>query len=182
MHGCAKTAGFSHSKKKQGWATVAVAIYHLAVITAIAIYATGRSQNVKPLTHSQGQTMAETGIILLLALSLIMDGAFILLIVQGKARTMRPLLFALAVSLVLLMIRLIYQSVAVFVSNGPRFNPVTGSIALRMVFQFLPVALILLAIVAGGVMSAQKQRELYDAVITNTDISPDSRDGRNASS
>lgn len=175
MHGWAKTTGFFHTKKKQRWATVAIAIYHLAAITAIAIYATGQSQSAKPVTHSQGQTMAEGGMTLLLALSLIMDGAFILLIVQSKTRPMRPLLYALTISLALLMIRLTYQSIAVFLSYEPRFNPVTGSIALRVVFQFLPAALILLAIVAGGVMTAQKQKELYDAVITNTDISLDSR-------
>lgn len=52
--------------------------------------------------------------------------------------------------------RVIYQCVATFNKDQGSFNPVTGSIALRVIFQFLPGAFTLLALVVGGIMSTEE--------------------------
>jgi presenilin-like A22 family membrane protease len=145
--------------------------YHIAVMAAIAIYATGQSQASKPAQHSSGQPMAEAGILLLLILSLIMDAAFVTLIIKGGTQPLKALLLAIVISLLLLKVRLIYQTIAVFLNYEQKFNPVTGSIALRAIFQFLPGAFILLALVTGGVVSARKQEEMYEAVQADIPLS-----------
>ena len=118
--------------------------------------------------------MAEAGILLLLVMLLMMDAAFIVLMIKGGTQPLRPLLFGIVISLLLLKVRLIYQAIAVFLNDEPKFNPVTGSIALRAIFQFLPGALILLALVTGGVMSAHKQKEVYEAVQNDIPLSSQS--------
>ena len=100
-----------------------------------------------------------------------MDAAFIVLMIKGGAQSLRPLLFGIVISLLLLKVRLIYSTIAVFLNYEPKFNPVSGSIALKVIFQFLPGALILLALVTGGVMSAQKQEDVYEAVRNDIPLS-----------
>ena len=152
-----------------------IILYHIAAVAAIGIYATGMSNASNPSTQASGQTMAEAGILLLLILLLIQVAVFIILICTSATQLLRPLLFAIVLSLLLLKIRLIYQVVAVFLDNQPRYSPINGSIALRVIFQFLPGAFILLALVTGGVMSAKNQKEVYETVRINSPIPLDSQ-------
>ena len=170
LHGWAKATGYYKTNKAKRWATIVVILYHIAVMTAIAIYATGQSNAAKPSTHSSGQTMAEAGVLLLLLLLLFLVGAFIVLMATSRMHPLRPILFAIAISLLLLKIRLIFQCVAVF----RNYNYSTESIALKVIFQFLPGAFILLALVTGGVMSAGKQKEIYEAVRTDIPLAAQS--------
>jgi hypothetical protein len=175
LHGWAKATGYYKTKKSKRLATIIVVLYHIAVITAIGIYATGMSNSSKQSTHASGQTLAEAGILLLLVLLLLQVAVFIILMCTSATQSLRPLLFAIAISLLLLKIRLLYQVVAVFL----KYNMVTGSIALRVIFQFLPGAFILLVLVAGGVMSAGKQKEIYEEV--RSDIPLESQGSGNGS-
>jgi membrane-associated HD superfamily phosphohydrolase len=160
LHGWAKATGYYKTKTSKRLATIIVVLYHIAVITAIGIYATGMSNS--------GQTMAEAGILLLLVLLLLQVAVFIIMMCTSATQSLRPLLFAIAISLLLLKIRLLYQVVAVFL----KYNMVTGSIALRVIFQFLPGAFILLVLVTGGVMSAGKQKEIYEEVRSDIPLEP----------
>ena len=168
LHGWVKATGYCKTQKSKRRATIIDVLYHIAVMTAIAIYAVGLSNAATPSTHSSGQTMGEAGVLLLLLLLLFLVSAFILLMVTSRAHPLRPILFALAISLLLLAARTIFQCVAVF--EG--YNYTTESITLKVIFQFLPGASILLALVTGGVLAARKQKEVYEAVRTDIPLAP----------
>lgn len=102
LHGWAKATGYYETKKTKRWASIIIIVYHIAVITAIGIYATGMSNSSKPSTHASGQTMAEAGILLLLVLLLLQVAAFIILMCTSTNQPLRPLLFAIVISLLLL--------------------------------------------------------------------------------
>lgn len=166
-----KLAGFLSSKKAKNWATACEIIYHIAVITAIAIYATGASDAAAG--DSSGNTKWRVGIILLLLLWIVLVGVFTLLASKIRLNAARPLFWSICIAHALVGFRIIYQCIATFNKNQGSFSPVTGSIALRVIFQFLPGALTLMALVTGGVMSLEQVTKAY--VPTHGDIPMTSR-------
>lgn len=165
IHGWAKATGYYKTSKSEKYGTIVMLVYHIAVVTAIAIYATGMSQSAKPATHSSGKVIAQAGIVLLLGLSMVMVLSFIFLMFSSRTHPLQPLLVAIVVCFILLKARLIFQCVIVFLNYRP-------SIALKVIFEFLPGAFILLALVTGGVMCARKQNELCEAERTDVQLRP----------
>lgn len=173
------TAGIVHELAKLGWlvtrnrskkvAWVLVLVYHMGVAGATAIYAVGTSNSCDPATAEKGKSLAKAGVILLLTLWTALLAIFAVVSVKMGAKASRALFWAVVISILLISIRIIYQWVATFSSN-PVFNPVTGSIALRAVFQFLTGALALLVLIIGGVMSgsvASSQKSEYQSASNN---------------
>lgn len=128
---------------------------HVAVIAAIAIYATGASKYSSNHTDDNANAEWRTGVVLLLLLWLLLCLVFTILARKAPGSFCKSLLYAIAISLVLIGVRVIFQCIATFNKNHGAFDPVTGSIALRVVFQFLPGAFTLLALAVGGVMSIE---------------------------
>ena len=153
---------------------------HIAVITAIAIYASGASKHASDPSNDNANAEWRTGIILLLMLWIVLCLAFAVLARKVPLSSSRALFWLILIALVLIGIRVIYQCVATFNKNQGSFNPVTGSIALRVIFQFLPGAFTLLALVGGGVMSIEEVA--VACVLTRNDVEMPSRnvgsDGR----
>lgn len=161
IHEWVDLSGILKSANKRKWAWVAVVAYHMAVAGAIAIYALGSSNASDPASDpaavESGRTLSKAGVLLLLVLWFALHGTLGLV-----AKTLRPevpcqgLFWSIVVSMVLLGVRLIYATVATFNNREGVYNPITGSIALRVILEFLPGALILPALVFGGVMSLNK--------------------------
>jgi hypothetical protein len=171
VHEWAKLCGLVKTKAGNTWSWVIVVLYHLLVLGGITLYAIGASDASKQDKASTGETMAKAGIIVLLLLWLVMCGFFgFLTRLSGGISSAKALYYSLIIALLLLGIRLIYQCVAVFNMQDEIFNPVTGSIALRAVFEFLPGAFILLVLVAGGVMSVHNLAAPYRAVSNDIEL------------
>lgn len=150
--------------KSRRWAWVVVLVYHLVVVGAIAIYAVGASNASDPASDAadieSGRTLSKVGVILLLLLWLALHAVFAVAV--NKLRPELPcerLFWSIVVSLILLGVRLVFATVATFNDRLGLFDPVTGSIALKVVFEFLPGALVLPALVTGGVLSLGKVGE-----------------------
>lgn len=154
VHEYAKLSGLMTTRRAQTTATIVDVAYHLAVIAAIAVYAVGASGSFKQPPPENAQTLYEAGVILVLALFLALCMTFAVLVWKTRSvRIARALVWPIAISLVLMLIRIIYSSVAAFNQNDPAFNPVTGRIVYQIVLIFLPGALIVAAMVTGGVMT-----------------------------
>ncbi len=165
IHEWAIICGSLSSKRAKKWAWFVVLLYHVLVMSAIVLYAIGMSESYAPATASSGKTLARIGIILLTLLWLAMCGTFALLVARNqRSNNCRPLVLSVAVALVILGVRLVYQCVAVFLLGDPVVNPLTGSVALKAVFEFMPGALAILAMVIGGVLSVNKAAGPYRSV------------------
>ena len=128
--------------------------FHVAVVTAIAIYAVGASDSFKRPVPKNAEALFKDGILLLLILYLVLCAVFLAIVrATNDTRTARPLLWTTAMSLGLLAVRLVYSAVSAFNQSDPALNPVTGRIVYQAVLVFLPGALIVAAMVAGGVMT-----------------------------
>lgn len=172
-----KLAAPPASNEKKRWPWACEIVFHIAVVTATAIYATGASSaNSGGSDDGGANTEWRIGILLLLFLWIIVCATFGFLANKKGTKRSRAMFWSLCISLVLLGVRIIYQCVATFKENHGVFNPVTGSIALRIVFQFLPGAFILLALVVGGVMSIEQATAKYDPAGAGIPLA--SRDGR----
>lgn len=86
-------------------------------------------------------------------------------IVAWKARgtsTARALVWTIDLSLLFLTARTAFSVVSVFDNDNPAFNPVTGRIVYQVTFVFLPGALLVAAMVVGGIMTGSVQQSGTD--------------------
>lgn len=155
MHEWLKLSDFPRTKKGKRIDMLCNILYHLAVTVGIAIYAVGASDASKPGSTSGGTTEWKVGIIILFLLVIVLDVAFFIFWRKIGTGGSQPLFWSIAISQVLLLIRLIYQVVATFKEDKGEYSYINGSIALRVVFQFLTGAFITLALVIAGVMSLE---------------------------
>lgn len=168
VHEYGKLTGWTKGMEKA--VMVANLCFHVAVVTAIAIYAVGASDSFKRPVPENAQTLYKAGILLLLVLFLILCAAFLVIARSRKdKRTATPLLWTTTLSLGLLAIRLVYSMVSAFDRSNPAFNPVTGRIVYQAVLVFLPGALIVAVMVTGGVMTThvdmpESDREAFAAI------------------
>lgn len=152
VHEYGKLTGWT--KGRERLVMVANVAFHVAVVTAIAVYAVGASDSSKSPVPENAQTLYRVGVVLLLLLFVLLCAAFAVVARSRKAmRTARPLFWTIALSLGLLAIRLVYSMVSAFDQSNPAVNPVTGRIVYQAVLVFLPGALIVAIMVTGGVMT-----------------------------
>lgn len=171
--------GLLSTRPRKQRALVVLVLYHLLVAGAVAVYAIGSSNSFHTSPGSDSKALMKAGVTLLLLLSASLCAMFVLLASRVGIDAVNPLFWSIAMSFVLLKARLIYECVATFDSSNPSFNPVTGSIALRAVFGFLPGALITLTLTIGGIMSnygasgiplTWYSEESYGSVTNNTGV------------
>lgn len=139
-----------HAKTRAKYARRA---FHVLTLAAIAIYAVGAANSFSGNTSSKWKALWEAGVVLLLVLWISLVALCYVMLSRTSNTGSRALAWALVISVALLGVRIIYQVVATFDSSNAVLNPITGSIALRVVFDFLTSALILLAMITGGVIS-----------------------------
>ena len=161
VHEWAKVCDVFKTKRKQQLAQIVLLLYHIGVATAIAIYAVGASNSFKQPPKPDSKGVEKAGIILLLLFWLALYAAFGLLTCKIGLHKLYTFFLALVVALVLLGIRVIYQTVATF-GSSPSFNQVNGSIVFRVVLQFVPGALIILAMVTAGVATIGYEHVPHD--------------------
>lgn len=171
VHEWTKVAGMFSTKGAKKYAMAAILGYHVLVVGAIAIYAIGASDAFQQPPKSGGEGMFKAGIVLLLMLFLALCGVFGYFALKFGTKASRPLFWSITLSLLLLALRILYQVAATF-STNPALSPVDGDIAYKVVFQFLPGALILLAMVTGGVMSIKSdyQPARSDVLLNTRDM------------
>ena len=162
IHEWVNISGILSTKQAKKWAQVTVILYHLLVLSAIAIYAIGASDSFQRPPPEGAQALWKAGVVLLLSLWIGLYAIFGLLVRKIGRHTSAALFWSIAISFTLLGIRIIYQCIATFDNSEPSFNPITGSVVFKVVLEFLPGALILLVMVTGGVMSIQQQGTAYD--------------------
>ena len=164
IHEYARLTGLATEGRSARLAQIASSAYHLAVIAAIAIYAVGASQSYQQPPPASAQTLSEAGVILLFILILVLCATFAFVAWQTQGtRTATSLVWSTAISLVLLFVRIVYSTVSAF-NKEPQFNPVTGQIAYQVALVFLPGALIVAAMITGGVMTTRVEVSKYDTV------------------
>lgn len=139
------------SEKKKG--VVLVLFYHIFVVTGVALYAVGKRKTASIPPEPDGKVLGEVGVIILLTAWIILAGVCLLISrnMNGK-REWRPLIIAVQVSVILLGVRLVYACVATF-STARVFDVVGGSIALKIVFEFLIGAVVIAGLITGGVLT-----------------------------
>ena len=132
-------------------------VFHLAVLGAIAIYAVGASDSFQRPRPGNAASLYEAGVLLLLALFVVLCAVWT--IVAAKTQGARALFWSITISLLLLVVRIIYSTIAAFWMDDPQFNPVTGRIVYEIGLVFLPGALIVAAMVTGGAMTTTARVE-----------------------
>lgn len=137
------------NSKKKGYA--ASILYHIIVVTGVALYAVGRSKAASNPPEPNGKVLGDVGVIILLVAWIMLAVASMAVWQRADHKTYKPLCWAVQISVVLLGIRLIYACVATF-STSHVFATVGGSIALKVVFEFLLGALVIAVCITGGVM------------------------------
>lgn len=126
-------------------------VFHLAVLGAVAIYAVGASGQYQRPPQENAQSLYRAGVMLLLVLFIALCVTFMAFVFKAHGTyTPKPLIWSIGKSLLLLTIRIIYSVVSAF-NKSPNFNPVTGSIAYQAALVFLPGALVVAAMITGGV-------------------------------
>ncbi|KAG2420409.1 hypothetical protein HFD88_005210 [Aspergillus terreus] len=141
--------------KKMEW--VFVLAYHMLVVAGVALTAAGSAklqQHEQPL--DKAERMAKVGIAILAAAWGGLAGwtAFSFIIPRGGnsslARAGTVLLTAIAFSLIFIGIRVFY-SLAALCTQRASLNPITGSLAVRVVLEFLPEVIATLAYLFAGI-------------------------------
>lgn len=165
VHEYFKLSSLSTGRQARKIARILDMVFHIAVLTAVAIYAVGASQSFKQPPPPNAHTLYEAGVMLLLVLFLSLTAVFGFIGWRTKGtNTAAPLFWGIAISLVLTGIRIIYATVSAFNQGEPALNPVTGAIVLQAVFVLVPGALIIAAMVIGGTMTTHL--EVYDSFPT----------------
>ncbi|WPH01690.1 Hypothetical protein R9X50_00454200 [Acrodontium crateriforme] len=157
IHEWANLAGVTRTPAAKKKAMIFALLFHVVVITAIAVYAIGLSNEASNPAKAEAKPLAETGVVLLLISWGTVVLVFGLIASKIGTRIARPLVWGLIFSLIVLGIRIIYACVSIF-SNVRAMNSVTGSITLKVVFQFLPGAVIIAAMTAAGVMTSHVEQ------------------------
>ena len=129
-------------------------VFHVAVGTAIAIYAVGASGSFKQPPPATARTLYKTGIVLVLVMFLALCTAFGLVAWQSKGvHEAKALFYTITISLMLQTIRTVFAVTSAFSQDDPSFNPVTGRVVYQVVFVFLPGALVVSAMITGGALT-----------------------------
>ncbi|GFF49216.1 hypothetical protein IFM61606_04852 [Aspergillus udagawae] len=158
------TAGILHEARhyriqpldtKMEW--VSVLAYHMLVVAGVALTAAGSAklqEHEQPL--DKAEKIAKAGIsILVVAWGFLVGWAgFSFTAPRGRnsslTRAGTVLLTAVAFSLVFIGIRVFY-SLAALCTQRPSLNPVTGSLAIRVVLGFLPEVIAVLGYIFAGI-------------------------------
>ena len=135
------------------------------MVAAIAIYAVGASDSFRQPPPTNAVALREAGRFLLVALLVLLCATFAFVAVRAR-RSPPPsaLLWSIVASLILLAVRLVYSTVAAFKLHDIALNPLTGRIVYQIVLEFLPGALIIAVMVAGGLMTTQVELPKFGAV------------------
>ncbi|CEJ80164.1 hypothetical protein VHEMI00367 [[Torrubiella] hemipterigena] len=145
---------------------VIVLMFHLLVVAATALVASGGSalQSASPAAGALNKVKAGVGILLL---------AWVILIVVTAIASCRrrrqssrisssngaKLLIGVYIALVFIGIRLVY-TLAAFTSNNPELNPVTGNTAILVCLSLLPELIATLSFVTVGLMTRHGHRDM----------------------
>ncbi|CAG8898776.1 unnamed protein product [Penicillium egyptiacum] len=141
--------------KKMEW--VSVLAYHMLVVAGVALTAAGSAklqEHEKPL--DKAENIVKAGISILAVAWGILAGrtGFSFIASRGRnsslTRAGTVLLMAVAFSLVFIGIRVFY-SLAALCTQRASLNPVTGSLAIRLVLGFLPEMIATLAYIFAGI-------------------------------
>ncbi|KAF2480384.1 hypothetical protein BDY17DRAFT_326292 [Neohortaea acidophila] len=158
VHEWTKIAGRVKNERERKWALIILLLYHVLVGGAIAIYAVGASNTLTQsnFSNSSGVALWRAGILILLASWVLLCVVFAALAWYVRGDSCRAFTWPIAFSLTLLGSRMVYQCVATFDYMIPALNPLRGSLALRVIFDFLVGALIVAAMVTGGILSLER--------------------------
>lgn len=163
LHQCAHSSGTLNDSQTRKHVEIASAIFHVAVVTAIPIYAVGQSGRSRIPPNENAASLSKAGIVLLLflwLLSAIISVWYSLRKLCGhqeRASRYRGIFMAVMCSMGLLGIRILYQTVATL-TDDPKYSAIGGSIAYVGCLQFLPSALVILVLVLGGFHSLKAHK------------------------
>ncbi|KAJ5295487.1 hypothetical protein N7508_010308 [Penicillium antarcticum] len=141
--------------KKMEW--VSVLAYHMLVVAGVALTAAGSAklqEHEQPL--DKAEKITEAGISILAVAWVILVGwtGFSFMAPRGRnsslTRAGNVLLMAVAFSLVFIGIRVFY-SLAALCTQRASLNPITGSLAIRVVLGFMPEVIATLAFIFAGI-------------------------------
>src|ERR1700761_3513895 len=118
VHQYTKLSGYLKTRKAERFAIAYSILYHFLAVAAIAIYAIGASNAQDPSSKSNSKTLWEVGILLILLLWILLDVVFVFIVRSTGIRASTALFWAITISLALLGIRVVYQTVATF--NGDK--------------------------------------------------------------
>lgn len=138
--------------RKKGW--VVMILYHLIVVTGVALYAVGRSKSASVPPEREGKILGEAGVMILLLAWIVLAGAcwWISSRQVDRKKDCRALMLAVQISAGLLGIRMVFACVATF-SSARVFDVEGGSITLKVAFEFLIGVVIVAVLIAGGVLT-----------------------------
>ena len=157
LHECAHLSGFLKYKNDSKYLKVALAIYHVGVVTAVPVYAVGQSGTSQSPPKENSASLSKAGICLLLLLWLLLAVAavwhsFWALKSNGSngSNNLHMLLYAILGSTALIGVRVIYQTIATLSDTSSSNH---GNATYIGGLQFLPSALMVLVLMIGGVLS-----------------------------
>lgn len=163
-HRLAHLVGTLNTNKTRKQADIASIIFHIGVATAVPIYAIGQSGKAQTPPKKNAESLSKAGIVLLLVLWLIAAMAITWysskMLRARKERTARyrGLFLAVICSIVLLGIRIWYQTIATM-TNDPKYSAIGGAAVYSGCLQFLPSALIVLVLVIGGFLCREDHND-----------------------
>jgi len=150
-----------------------VVALHLLIASALGLIGAGAGALTSPNPQSSSQTLVKVGIVILLLSWLVIVGTGVVTLLPRKdgyqtdtPHTTKPreytdgttLLYAVLVSLVPTGIRVIYSVVAFFVDSST-LNPITGSLAIRVVLSVVPEMVAVIILLGAGLMTAVGDRK-----------------------
>jgi hypothetical protein len=157
LHESAHLSEFLKHKNITEHLKIALAIYHVGVVTAVPIYAVGQSGMSQMPPKENSASLSKAGICLLLVLWLVLAVAAIWHFSwslrshrSDETNKQHGLSYAILGSIALVGVRVIYQTVATL-SDSSSSNH--GNAAYLGGLQFLPSALMVLVLTVGGLLS-----------------------------
>ncbi|KAH6668208.1 hypothetical protein B0J14DRAFT_600067 [Halenospora varia] len=174
-----------NSNKKLEW--LAVLSYHLLVVTALALVASGASAlstSTSTPPPASKLTLLKTGVVILLLawLVLVLAALYSLLIPRSSPSSFPSLggtrlLHAVLASLPLSGIRLAYSAASIF-SGNKHLSPSTGDLGYRVCLGFLPELSVVVIFMVVGLMTRGVRREGNGEVERVSAVEVEVGDGR----
>jgi len=133
-------------------------LFHVGAIVGAVLLAYGSTKlydtNESASDISQGEKLAKVGVILFVILIIWLGVACVMMIrVFHELNSLRKLYMALICTIPFFGLRIVFSLLSVFDTSTTEFSPIGGKISVRVVMEVVPMMLILILLVFGGIVT-----------------------------